>query len=72
MSASTTPQTADQPALHVSNITAHPGSSWAGIGVAVVGTTASFIVSNGVPTTKGGLVMLLGSLVTGLLAALGK
>lgn len=61
-------QTADQPAHSVSNITAHPGSSWAGVGLALLGT----IQAGGVPTTSLGWVSLIAGGLSGLLAALGK
>lgn len=70
MSASTTPQTADQPALHVSNITAHPGSSWAGAGILMA--LAGFATQNPMPTTKAGWISYGLAASMAVLAALGK
>jgi hypothetical protein len=63
--------TSAQPALHVDNITAHPGSTWAGAGVAVY-ALGNAMVQQGMPTTTGGWVSLLLPVLMGGLAALGK
>lgn len=64
--------TTPTPAVHPANIAGSPGSTWAGAGVAIVGVVASMIQANGIPTTAAGWFMFLGSLATGIMAALGK
>lgn len=72
-STSTTPTTptAAQPAHSLSNIVAHPGSSWAGAGI-VLATVAQAINAQSLPTTAAGWVTFFGSLAVAVMAALGK
>lgn len=72
MSASTQAvPTSAQPSHALSNILAHPGSSWAGAGVALF-TIGSAVQAQQLPTTTLGWVAFLGGLATALGAALGK
>lgn len=72
MSSTTTPlQTADQPALHPSNITAHPGSTWAGAGV-LMAAVATQISSGSMPTTTAGWITFVLQILLAAAAALGK
>lgn len=71
MSTTTTPLlTADQPSHALANITAHPGSSYAGAGILV--TLATFISQNPLPTSALGWLGYAAAAVTAVLAALGK
>lgn len=65
----TTP-TALQPAHALSNVTAHPGSSWAGASVALA--TLGNAASNGLPTNAAGWAAFGLALLTSVLAGLGK
>ena len=53
------------------NILAHPGSTWAGVGV-VMATIGTAINSQGFPSSAGGWVAFAMSLAVALMAALGK
>jgi hypothetical protein len=68
---SDTVPTAVQPALHPANVTAHPGSTWAGVGVGLV-TLGQTFQAGGLPTTSVGWVQLLAGLSFSIMAALGK
>jgi hypothetical protein len=69
----TTPSTstADQPSHSLSNITAHPGSTWAGVGVVAV-TVGQIVSAGSMPTTPMGWVSFIAGLAFAVLAALGK
>jgi hypothetical protein len=69
--ADTAPSTRQQPSHALSNIFAHPGSTWAGVGVALA-TVAGAINAQGLPTTAGGWITFVASLLVALMAALGK
>lgn len=69
MSASTS--TAAQPALHADNITAHPGSTLAGIGV-IAATVGSMLATTPLPTTTAGWVMFAAGILGGLGGMFGK
>jgi hypothetical protein len=58
--------TSAQPALHVDNITAHPGSTFAGIGL------FSAALAQPMPTTWLGWVWVVMQVAGGVLAGLGK
>lgn len=64
-------QTADQPALHPSNITAHPGSTWAGAGV-LAAAVATQIAAGSMPTTSAGWITFIVQILLAGAAALGK
>lgn len=68
---SETIQTADQPALHPSNITAHPGSSWAGAGVLAV-AVGQQIASGQMPSSTAGWSMFAIQIAMAVAAAFGK
>lgn len=53
------------------NILAHPGSTWAGVGLALA-TIGAAINAQGLPSTAGGWVAFAMSLAVSLMAALGK
>jgi hypothetical protein len=61
--------TADQPFLHVANIAAHPGSTFAGVGVGLIGVGQA--LSNP-PVTTAGWIGIVCQIVLGILGALGK
>jgi hypothetical protein len=63
--------TAQQPALHVANILAHPGSTWAGVGVIAM-TVGQAMVQQGMPTTAGGWLAFLLPVAMGVGGMLGK
>ena len=63
--------TAEQPALHTDNITAHPGSTWAGVGVVLTGV-AQAVASGGVPSSVAGWLVLGLQVGAGVLGMLGK
>lgn len=67
---SSTIATADQPSHSLDNITAHPGSTWAGVSVALV--TVGNGLANGLPTNSAGWTTMAIALMTAVLAALGK
>lgn len=69
MSGST--QTADQPAMHPSNILAHPGSSWAGAGIVAV-AVGQQLAAGQMPSTTTGWGMFAFQLAMAVAAALGK
>jgi hypothetical protein len=74
MSATTTTPivpTAQQPALHVDNILAHPGSSWAGVGLIAM-TVGQAMMQQGMPTTAGGWIAFLLPVAMGVGGMLGK
>lgn len=64
--------TAVQPDFHPNNIVDHPGSTWAGIGVAFGGVVMSVIQANGIPNSIGTWVLFIGSVLTGVAGMLGK
>jgi hypothetical protein len=63
--------TAQQPAMHVSNISAHPGSTWAGIGVIAM-TVGQAMVAQGMPHSAGGWAAFLLPVAMGVGGMLGK
>lgn len=63
--------TAAQPAVHPSNIAAHPGSTMAGVATGLV-TLGQAFQTGGLPTTGAGWFQLLAGLGFSVLAALGK
>jgi hypothetical protein len=63
-------QTADQPPIHVDNITAHPGSTFAGAGL--IAMTIGQAMSSGMPTGAGGWAAMAAQVAFGVLGALGK
>lgn len=63
--------TADQSSLHINNIAAHPGSTWAGVGVGLL-TIGNQFQSGGLPTNKAGWIQLIMGTAFAVLAALGK
>ena len=63
--------TSAQPSHAVSNIIAHPGSTWAGVGIAAV-TIGQTISAGTMPTTASGWVSFVAGLAFAILAALGK
>ena len=68
--ADTAPST--RPPAHAwSNIVTHPGSTWAGVGLAML-TVGQAMAGQGVPTTLAGWVAFAVPLVGALMAALGK
>jgi hypothetical protein len=67
---STTLQTSQQPALHTDNITAHPGSTFAGLGVLAVGIGQT--MSAGTPTTTAGWITFGAQIALGVLGMFGK
>ena len=69
--ADTAPSTRQQPSHAWSNIFAHPGSTWAGVGLAVL-TVGQAMAGQGMPTTLAGWFAFAVALVGSLLAALGK
>ena len=71
MSASQAVPTSMQPSHAISNVTAHPGSTWAGVGVAAV-TIGQTISAGTMPTTASGWVSFVAGLAFAILAALGK
>lgn len=72
MSDTTTPlSTADQPSHSLANILAHPGSSYAGAGIAML-TIGKFMTDTSYPTTATGWIAYALALGTALMAALGK
>lgn len=71
MSTTTSPFTSEQPSHAISNVTDHPGSTWAGIGVAAV-TVGQAISTGSMPTTTSGWISFVGGLVFAVLAAIGK
>jgi hypothetical protein len=64
-------QTAQQPALHVDNITAHPGSTFAGAGL-IVATVGQAMLSQPMPTTTAGWITWALPIVLGGLGMFGK
>lgn len=66
-----TPAMPAQTAYGWGNILAHPGSTWAGVGV-VMATIGTAINSQGLPSSAGGWVAFAMSLAVALMAALGK
>lgn len=70
MSSTTALPTALQPSHSIDNITAHPGSTWAGASVALV--TVGNSLANGLPTSTAGWLTMGMTLMASLLAALGK
>jgi len=54
-----------------SNILAHPGSTWAGVGLALI-TIGTAINAQGLPSSAGGWVAFAMSLAVSLMAALSK
>ena len=71
MSGTQTLQTAQQPALAASNIAAHPGSTWAGIGALAAGA-GQMIAANGLPTNTASWVVFGLSILGGLGGLFGK
>lgn len=63
--------TALQPHFSLSNILAHPGSTYAGIGV-VLGIIAQAINAGGMPTTAAGWITSIAGVAISVAAALGK
>lgn len=63
--------TADQPAFHPSNILAHPGSSWAGAGIAAM-AIGQQLTTSGPPTSTAGWGMFAFQMAMAVAAAFGK
>jgi hypothetical protein len=63
--------TSAQPALHVDNITAHPGSTFAGAGL-IVATVGQAMLSQPMPTTITGWAAWALPIVLGGLGMFGK
>lgn len=63
--------TAEQPAIHTDNITAHPGSTFAGIGLWASGLF-QMIGSTGMPVGTAGWALFGLQAMGGLFAILGK
>ncbi len=72
MSQTTTPvATVDQPSHAISNVMAHPGSTWAAAGIVAM-TVATMVQANSLPTTPAAWIAFFASLATAVMAALGK
>jgi hypothetical protein len=73
MSETTTPvvPTALQPHFALSNVIAHPGSTYAGIGL-VMGIVAQAINAGSMPTSATGWVVLVAGIAMSVAAAFGK
>lgn len=71
MTTTTNVPTATQPDFHVNNILDHPGSTWAGVGVAAL-TVGNAVQAGSMPTTTSGWISFLAGLAFSVAAALGK
>lgn len=68
---SDTTSTAQQPSLHPSNILAHPGSTWAGVGVAAM-AVGQQIAAGQMPTSSAGWGFFAFQIAMSLGAVFGK
>ncbi len=66
-----TPVIALQPSHSLANVVDHPGSTWAGLGVAAV-TIGNAVQSGAMPTTPAGWIAFIAGLAAAVAAALGK
>ena len=69
--ADTAPSTNQQPSHAMSNILAHPGSTWAGATL-IVGVLGTTMAATGWPTTASGWMTFALTVFGGIMAGLGK
>lgn len=60
------------PALAASNITDHPGSTYAGIGAILAVVSSSIMSTGGMPTTTAGWLVFASTVLAGIGGILGR